>query len=182
MKRSARDIDLFVKWRQGHDLSTLAEEHDITPRRARQIVDDLAASSIVAYEPEHVLTALKDIDLLILQMDHAITEAAELKQKAIDSGNLNVALGAAKRIAKGRQELLTLKQDRGLIPRNLAYLKAQWDTIEIAATLIDILEKNDLPQRAKDEIAEAVRLHTRTDQGRTELDMRTGLDAEQAIA
>jgi hypothetical protein len=182
VKRSARDVELFVKWRQGHDLSALAEANGITPRRARQIVDDLAASSIVAYEPEHVLTALKDIDLLILQMDHAITEAAEIKKKAVDSGNLNVALGAAKRIAEARQELLALKQDRGIIPRNLAYLKGQWDTVEIATTLIDILERHDLPQGAKDEIAAAVKLHTRTDQGRTELDMRTGLDAEQAIA
>ena len=145
-------------------------------------MDDLAASSIVAYEPEHVLTALKDIDRLIIQMDAAITDAAEIQAKALEQGNLSVALGAAKRVAQARQELLALKQDRGIIPRNLAYLKAQWDTIEIAATLIEILERHDLPQGAKDEIAAAVKLHTRTDQGRTELDMRTGLDAEQAIA
>jgi hypothetical protein len=178
-KRVKRNREMYVSWRRGIDATTLAERHDVTPRRVRQIVDDLAASSLVAYEPDHVLTALKDIDRLINQMERAITDAADIQQKAIDVKNYNVALGASRRVAEARQELLALKQDRGIIPRNLAYLKAQWDTIEIAATLIEILERHDLPQGAKDEIAAAVRLHTRTDQGRTELDMRTGLDAEQ---
>jgi hypothetical protein len=173
-KRVKRNREMYVSWRRGIDATTLAERHDVTPRRVRQIIDDCRAASVEAMATTGPLTGLKITDERLVQLEESVTQAAEVTEKAIEDRNWPSALGGLKRVAEARRELLSLQQDRGLVPRNLTNLHNQWDGVELGGLLIDVLYAHGVDDSIMDEIAAMLDMRTRRDRGRVELDMRSG--------
>jgi hypothetical protein len=181
-KRVKRDREMYVAWRLGVDCETLAERHDLTARRVRQICDELRAASFEAFEVTNPIAALANIDRALVRADAAVSSAALILEGAMKDKNWSVAIGAARRGAEARKELLNLQQLRGIVPHNLAQLQDLWDGMQLAAEMIGVLNRHDVPREVMDEIAGVVNLGTRDDRGRVELDERAGevVDAEVA--
>ena len=181
-KRVKRNREMYVSWRLGVDCETLAERHKLSASRVRQICDELRAASFEAFEVTNPIAALANIDRALVRADAAISVAALILEGAMKDKNWSVAIGAARRGAEARRELLNLQQLRGIVPNNLAQLQDLWDGMQLAAEMIGVLNRHDVPREVMDEIAGVVNLGTRDDRGRVELDERAGevVDAEVA--
>lgn len=173
-KRVARNWEMYVSWRMGVDCETLAERHKVTATRVRQICDELRAASFEAFEVTNPIAALANIDRALVRADAAVGSAALILEGAMRDKNWSVAIGAARRGAEARKELLNLQQLRGVVPNNLAQLQDLWDGMQLAAEMIGVLRRHDVPREVMDEIAGVVNLGTRDDRGRVELDERAG--------
>jgi hypothetical protein len=166
---------IYDRWRTGVDVATLSADYELTPRRVQQIVDELRAVNYDAtVDVAHPLSALQIVDRLLAQLDAAVGQAALIFEGAIKDKNWAVALGASRRIADARRELLELQQARGIVPRNFAELHNQWDGMQLVSSIFEVFERYDVPEVVSSEIAKLVHMDTRRDRGRLELDMRTG--------
>jgi hypothetical protein len=171
VKRSKRDLTMYAEWRRGIDYSTLAERHDVTPRRAQQICDELRAGSIETMEYGDPLAGLRHMDRVTVQTEDSATQAALILEKALAKDDLSAAVGAHRRLAETRRELIELKQLRGIIPVNIADLQNQWDGVELLARILAVFDKHGISDEVGIEVARTLELETRNDRGRLELDM-----------
>jgi hypothetical protein len=174
VKRGRTYEAIFNGWREGIDYTTLAQRHEMTPRRVRQIVDEMRSGSAEAVEITNPIAALHYVDGLLVQLDRAVTQAALILEGAISEKNWAGAIGAHRRLGESRRELLELKQLRGIIPKNLAALEEQWSLVQFMGRVLAAFERHNIPNEVRIEIAETGRLATRTDRGTVELDMRAG--------
>jgi hypothetical protein len=112
---------------------------------------------------------------LIVQLDFAISEAAQIQQRALDAGNLSVALGASRRVAEARREALELRQATGRLPKNLGLLLA-WhaDAVEVVRKIRLVFERHDIPDAIGEEVADLIELERREDHRRFEPNTRSG--------
>jgi hypothetical protein len=148
----------------------------MTPRRVRQIVDEMRSGSAEVVEMTNPMAGLHYVDGLLVQLDRSVTNAALILEGAMTDKNWAVAVGAHRRLAEARRELLELKQFRGIVPRNLATLEEQWSLVALVGRILAVMERHGISDEVRREIAEAGRLATRTDRRKLELDMRTGGD------
>jgi hypothetical protein len=172
VKRGKQYEAIFNEWREGIDCTTLAQRHGITSRRVRQIVDEMRAGSAEVVDMTNPMVGLQYVDGLIVQLDRAVTNAALILEGAMEEKNWAVSVGAHRRLAESRRELLELKQLRGIVPKNLALIEEQWSLVRLVQRILAVMERHGFSDEVRLEIAEAGRLATRTDRGTLELDMR----------
>jgi hypothetical protein len=143
----------------------------MTPRRIQQIVDELRAAAEEAAETHHPLHARRYTGELVIQLEHAITQVAQILEAALAAGNLSVALGATRRLAVARNELWELKVARGDVPLNCHWIHVQRETDELVREIFAVMDRNAVPMEVQREIAREVRLDSRTAGGCVEVDM-----------
>jgi hypothetical protein len=173
VKQAKQYEAIYNAWRRGIDCTTLAQRHDLSPRRVQQICDELRASSIDAMDTAHPLAGIRYTDRLLVQLDAAVTTAAEILEGALADKNWAVAVGASRRVAEARRELLELQQQRGIVPRNLGLLAVQADGVATVQRILRVFDQYGVPGEVRDAIADLVELDVTPD-GRLELDMRSG--------
>jgi hypothetical protein len=174
VEEARRNIAVYQSWAVGVDVNTLSQRHNLSPRSVRRIVDGMCSVAIQDWRDyEHPLAAVRDMDELIVKLDHAVSMTAQIVEKALEQDNLSAALGGLKRLAESRRELIVVKQARGLLPTNLHRVRNEMGGIELADRLMDILQRHGVAtDEILDEIVGSVDMPTRSDRGRTELDMR----------
>ncbi len=161
IERANEYAAIYDKWRGGFDTTTLAKEHDKSPRRIQQIVDEMRASAEEATHFYHPLHALRSMGELLVQLERAITQAAQIREAAMDSGNLSVALGALRTVAEARRELTQIKTSIGLMPRNPRWIHHQLDGYDFINAVNAVLDRNGVSQEVREEILAEVGLHSR---------------------
>ena len=75
----------------------------------------------------------------------------ELAQLAEATPNDSVRLGAIKAKMEAQARRLDLKRAAGILPWNLRPLKVDWEFREVAATLLEVMKKHDVPLEARKE-------------------------------
>jgi hypothetical protein len=75
-------------------------------------------------------------------MMSSVSEAALLVQRALEEGNLPVALGAMKRRDEARVRLIETMKEIGLIPRQLKWVAVHEEHLGMLYAGIDVLERH----------------------------------------
>jgi hypothetical protein len=142
VKRGLLYRTIYQEWRSSIDCTTIAAKHDMSPRRVQQIVDELRAASIEAMDIGSRFMAKKVLEELLVQMMSSVSEAALLVQRALEEGNLPVALGAMKRRDEARVRLIETMKEIGLIPRQLKWVAVHEEHLGMLYAGIDVLERH----------------------------------------
>jgi hypothetical protein len=170
VERAREYSEIYDKWRQGFDTTTLAAEYKPAKRRIQQIVNELRAAAEEAVEIHDPLYALSYTRDLVVQLEYAITQAAKILEAAMASGNLSVALGATRRVAEARKQLLEMRQIRGQLPRDLSYIGDERSLREFVEGVIEVMDRNGISMEIREEIIREAGLHQLRVGGRVELD------------
>ena len=177
LKRAELYKTIYRSWRRGINCTTLAERHNMKPRRVQQLIDEMRAASVEAMNLTNPLAGLKLTDELLVQLAEAVTEAAEVTEKAIEDRNWNAAIAGLKRAAQGRRELLELWQARGVVPRPLGVLQGMWEGVTLVAKIVETFERHGISDEIADEVAASIEMQTRRRDGHLEL-----VAGEKAVA
>jgi hypothetical protein len=182
-KRAIRNERIYNRWRRGIDYTTIAQDEKLHPRRVQEICDELRAESLEAFELTSPLVGLKIVDKQLVQLDAAVSTAAEILEHAMADKNWSAAIGASKRLAQAMRERLELQQARGLVPRNLGVLQQQWSGMALVQRILVVFERFGVPDEVGEEVARQIEMSTRKVAGHLQLDTGTpGVELADAEA
>jgi hypothetical protein len=179
--RADRDREIYTEWLSGKAPSTIALKHDIKPRRVHEVVADLqrASTSVLGRAP--LREALREMDGMLLQMEYAVQQAAEILERAMEKDDLSAAIGALRAQADRRRELFEMRQERGLIPKNLQVLADQEDGQAFVNTVLRVFEMHGIGDDVAQEIADLIEMDVSTEGGRLQLAERSDYDDEPEV-
>jgi hypothetical protein len=150
------------------DTGTIAAAHGLTERSVERLVDELRAANILARESNPVV-GLQIVERMVEQFEHVIGEIADIQQKALDAGNLPVALGAVKAKSAARMDWLKLLQARGLVPKNLGLLEAQVEGVALVSRIMAVFEEYGIGHEVAERVAAVIDLEIREQGGHLQL-------------
>lgn len=158
--RRDRDERIYGDWRLGVSPSTLAIRHDLSVRQVERIVSALADAAIegMTIRTARGPSALREMDQMLLQVQHDVEEAASLFVRARDHGNENTALGALRTLGDCRARLLDLKQRRGLIPHDLSQIAGFAGMAELVKDIVTVFDQEQVPQTTIDRVAALIEM------------------------
>lgn len=161
-------LSIYADWGRGYSYDALSAEHGLGVRRCKQIVHELRGVRLSALAVHDPLFGLRTAEDLVLHWSTAISEYAKLSK----SKNEGIALGAMRDRDRAMTQFTSLMQELGLLPKHLGTLRFQRDAIELADTLITVMEERGVSQDVIAAVVESIDMQVRGDRGRLELDLR----------
>lgn len=147
--RIRRNAQILAERASGEPLSTIAERHDLTTRQVRSICND-------GETPVVQTTIERSEALAISVLAHYEKLGGDLDRLATSRRDPNTQLGAIKaKISLLKQQTHFLLAT-GLIPRDLSAIDYERDAVELADTLLDVLEAHDVPWEVQNAVVQAV--------------------------
>jgi hypothetical protein len=176
VKRGRQYETIFAEWRGGRDQASIAARHDkLGERRVREIIDELRAGEIESLRLNDPWAGHRYADDLMLRRVTALDDAAEAVMRAKESGNASELLAALKYRDQTLTQLTTLLQDTGRLPRNLGWLQAEVDGVQLVDRILVVFEKYSVPDEVGRAVTALIELETRRGpNGGLELDLDPG--------
>jgi hypothetical protein len=113
VKRGEQYKAIYVGFRRCRSYESLAEEHNLSPRRVREIVDELRAAGIEASRVDDPWAGHTFSEDMLLWLRELLNDVAEMYSTAKDGGNHSAAIGALKLRMKAISELSIHLEDTG---------------------------------------------------------------------
>jgi hypothetical protein len=168
IERARRNEAIYQGWLAGRDHASLGREHDLSERTVAETLDQLRADTSWQLAPASVRRRQQNLHALLLRRRTALSEAAEMLQRAVASGNLLWELGARKYRDQALTQYETRLRDTARIPSSSKELEGEQDAENLVAKILGVFEKHGV----EDPIGREIR----------DLIVAQRLAAEQALA
>jgi hypothetical protein len=144
-------------WTRGMSEGKLSEKHGLSPRRVRQIVDELRGTELTRLGVGDPLFSVKFAQRLVLQRSAAVSQYAELAEDAPES-QPQVKLGYLRLRDQALDAFTALVQELGWLPRHLGTLNTMMDAMQMAEAMLEVMDREGVAIDVQRAIVEAIEL------------------------
>jgi hypothetical protein len=160
LKRAELYRKLYAQSLKGRDPQSLGAEHDLSPRRVSEILDELRAARIDLLKLDDPWRSHRFAEELLLWRLGVIDDAAVMQAEAEAAGNQSVALGALKLRVRALTELWELLAETGLLTK-LSNLRGEADAGRLVDTILRVFAENGVPDEVGRAISDALEVDVR---------------------
>lgn len=152
--RIRRNAQILADRAGGEPVSTIAERHDLTTRQVRSICNDgetPVVQTTIERSEALAVSVLADYEKLRRDLDRLSTSRRDP----------NTQLGAIKAKISVVKQQTDFLLATGLISRDLSAIDYERDAVELAETLLEVLEEQKVPWEVQNALIEAVEARKR---------------------
>lgn len=153
LTRAERNLDLCRARARGRPWHKIAEEFDVSERQARKIWfawRETRQTNLRGRDPLEIVWEAAE------RYEAWIEQAAEL---ALTTEHDSTRLGAIKVQARLEEQLTSLLQEVGILPKNLGRLRIDWDVRWMIEQIVTVFKEEKVPVDAQARIKALLETH-----------------------